>query len=313
MAVHAEGGGAAAQVAVYPVGIAHRDGGDAGAGGGMAPSAITDGLSLPELLHLQHLTLQRSHRGQLFSGKGADAVDADSQAHHVVLVLREALDAGRIQDVAHGHVAYSVGYLPGIFLKKLQLAEGEGILLRVLCHAEVGKQAFHLHFRGFLKHLDELREFLFHEAQAVHARVQLDVDGIVRHPLFPQDAGEFPERIDIGNGGFHAGFDDFRVEVRTGGEHQDGQGDTVAAELKPFHRIGHGQVIGPGSLHHGGKLHASVPVRIGLDQNQQLGLRLQQGAEVSVVIRCGLEVELQAGKIILNHGAKLIFWTDKSA
>ena len=137
VAVHREGGVAAAQMPVNAVGIAHRDGGDDGARGGFAPAAVADGVARAEVLDLQDFAFQRSYRGELHARKRADAVDADAQAHHVVLVLREALNAGGIEDVAHGPVADPVHDGLRVPLEEVELGRREGIFFRVLGHAEV--------------------------------------------------------------------------------------------------------------------------------------------------------------------------------
>ena len=186
MATQGEGGGASAQVTVYAVGITYRDGGDGGAFRGLAPSAVTHGVSGAQLLDLQDLNLQRGHGGQVHIRQGADAVDADAQAHHVVLVLREALYAGAVEDVPHRPVAYAVYDFLRALLEALQLIQGEGVLVRFVGHAEVGEQSFHAHLGALVQVFYEFRELAFHKAQAVHAGVQLDVDGVILHSFFPQ-------------------------------------------------------------------------------------------------------------------------------
>ena len=52
VAVHREGGLAAAQMPVDAVGVTHGDGGDDGARGGLAPAAVADGVARAQVLDL---------------------------------------------------------------------------------------------------------------------------------------------------------------------------------------------------------------------------------------------------------------------
>ena len=126
-------------MAVQAVRITHGDGGDDGAGRGhVAVAAVADGAVLDaQRLDLQHLDLERRHRGEAHAGQGADAVDADAQAHHVVLVLGEALDAGGVQDVPHRLVAEGFGDRPGIGLEHRDLPQGKSVFGRILGGGQV--------------------------------------------------------------------------------------------------------------------------------------------------------------------------------
>ena len=94
-------------MAVDSVGIAAGDGGDYGAFRGDVPAAaVADGaVRRFQLFDLQNLDLQRCNGRELCSGKGANSVDAYSQAHHVELVLRETFYSGGIEDVPERFVA----------------------------------------------------------------------------------------------------------------------------------------------------------------------------------------------------------------
>ena len=247
---------------------------------------------------MQDLAFERCDGGQFLFRQGADTVDADSQPHHVKLVLGEALDAGAVKQMPHGHVADAVGDEGGVVAEQVDLVQREGVLGRVFGHAEVGENGLHLYLGGDFQVLDELRKLLGHETQAVHAGVQLDVHGIILQALFPQYFHQFFQGIEVGDAGFHSGFDDFRIEIRTRGKYQDGKGNTVPAQFQALNGIGDGQIIGPGALHHGGEFHRAMPVGIGLYQYQQFGPGLQKGTEIAVVLHRGLQVEFQAGEIL---------------
>ena len=301
MAVHAERGVSLAQVTVDSVGVTDGDGGDDGARTGLAPSAVTHGVPFTQMLDLQDLAFQGSDRGELDARHGADAVDADTQAHHVVLVLRKTLDAGGVEDMAHGHVADSRRDGLRVLLEKAELGGREGIFLGIVGDTEVGKHGFHLHLRVRVQEIHQRGNLRGHESQAVHACVQFDMDGVVPQADFPEMAAEGVQRLQVRNAGLHACSDDFGVEVRARRQDDDRQADTVLPQLQPLHGIGDGQVIGPGALHHRGKLHGAVSVCIGLDENQQFRRGGQQGTEIPVIALTALQVQLQPGKIILSH------------
>ena len=166
---------------VEAVRIAAGDGGDGGAGrGDLAPAAISHSLVGPlQLFDLKDLDLQGSNRFQPDPGKGADAIDAYSQPHHVELVLREAFYACRVEDMPHRLISESVGKGLGVLPEKLDLSQRECILLRVFRHCEMRKAGDNLHFRASWEVLEKGGEFIAHESQAVHAGVQLDMDGEV--------------------------------------------------------------------------------------------------------------------------------------
>ena len=235
--------------------------------------------------------------------KRADAVDADAQAHHVVLVLREALNAGGIEDVAHGPVADPVHDALGVPIEEVELGRREGVLLRVFRHAQVREDRLDLHFGMRVQEFDECGNLRGHEAQAVHAGIQLDVDRVIPQALADQIGAESVEGFQVGDAGLHPGLDDLRIEVRAGGEDDDREADTVLAELQALDRIGDGKVVGARPLHHRGELHGAVAVRIRLDENQQFRRRVQQGSEITVVAYATAQVQLQPGEIILTHHA----------
>ena len=91
------------------------------------------------MLNLQYLALERSHRRKLHPGQCADAVNPYAQTYHIELVLRESLNASRIQDVPHRLVAKRVGKSPGILLKQFNLPQGEIVVVRLIGGCKVGK------------------------------------------------------------------------------------------------------------------------------------------------------------------------------
>ena len=142
-----------------------------------------------------------------------------------------------------------------------------------------------------------------HEAQAVHAGVQLDVDRVIPQALADQIRAEGVEGFQVGDAGLHAGLDDLRIEVGAGGEDDDREADTVLAQFQALDRIGDGEIVGARPLHHRGELHGAVAVCVRLDENQQFRRRVQPGTEIAVVAYATPQVQLQPGKVILAHHA----------
>ena len=124
----------------------------------------------------------------------------------------------------------------------------------------------------------------------MHAGVQLDVDRIVFEAFLPQYFHQLFERVQVGNAGFHARLNNFREEVGSGGEDEDGERNAITAQLQALHRVGNGQVIGSGPLHHGRKLHGTMAIGICLDQHQQFGFGIQKGTEIPVVFYRGPQI-----------------------
>ena len=293
---------ALSEMAVDAVRIADRDGRDAGARGrDVTVTAIADGLfRVGQGLDLQDFTFERGDGRQADVRQGADAVDPDAEADHVELEFRETLDAGRVEDVPHRPVAEGFRDPVGVLPEQADLSEREGVLLRVLRHAQVREDGLDLHFGALPEQVQEFRQFAGHEAEPVHPRVQFDVDREIPESALPQDLQQLSEGEDVRDAGLQAVVDDFRVEVRAGGQDQHREGDTGLPEFHPFHGIGDGEVVRARPLHHGSELHGPVAVCVGLDQDQQFRLRFQPGAEIPVVLLTAPEIELQAREIVLS-------------
>ena len=299
MAVHAEAGGSAAQMPVDSVSIADRNRGRLHAfPGHPAPAAVAHGVTRTELLDLKHLDLQRSHGVETDSGQGADAVDAYSETYHVELVLGEAFDSGGIQDMPERPVADGRTQFFRTLAEKPDLREGEFILGRIFGGRKVGVYRLHPDFvMGFQEGLQG-GQLVGHEAETVHAGIELDVHRPGFQAALPQGSAQGLERVEIRDARFEPVVDYLGEEVGSGGEHQYRQRDSVASELHPFDRQGHCKVVGSFRLEHGGEFHGSVAVGVGLHEHEQPGGRLQQGAEISIVVPAGRDAEFQPGEIV---------------
>ena len=80
---------------VYPIGITHRDRSDAGARRCYhAMAAIADcPISWFQFFDLKNFNFQRGDQFKMHVRQGADAIYSYSKPNHVMLVLREPLDA----------------------------------------------------------------------------------------------------------------------------------------------------------------------------------------------------------------------------
>ena len=128
----------------------------------------------------------------------------------------------------------------------------------------------------------------------MHTGIQLDVNGIAADAALFEEGAEGFEREEVRDAGFQPAFDDFREKVRTGGQHQNRQGNTVTPQFHSLDGQGDGKVVGAFLLHHCGELGGPVSVGIGLDQDQQLRFPLQQRAEITVIGTAGAEPQFQS-------------------
>ena len=95
---------AVAQVAAQAVGIANGDGGNARGALKDGATAVADGVTGWHVAYLQDGGLQCGHIVEHGVVAWVDAVEAQPQAHHVEVVLREVLDGGGVADVAQNLV-----------------------------------------------------------------------------------------------------------------------------------------------------------------------------------------------------------------
>ena len=150
---------------------------------------------------------------------------------------------------------------------------------------------------GFQEFL-ERRQLGGHEPQAVHPGVELDMDRERLDSAFPENRAEGFERLEIRNSGFEPAVDYLGKEVASGREHEYRQRYSVAPELHTFDRQGHSQIVGAFRLQHGGELHGSVAVGVGLHEHQQTRRGPEQRAEISIVVSAGRDAEFQPREVI---------------
>ena len=87
---------AVAKAAVHAVGVTDGDDGDARGAGDVGAAAVTDGVASGDVLDLQDGGAERADglQAAAVAVGGADAVEGDAEAHHVHLLLAEALYTG---------------------------------------------------------------------------------------------------------------------------------------------------------------------------------------------------------------------------
>ena len=223
--------------------------------------------------------------------------------------MGETLDAGGIEDVVHRLVAQRCGKGIRARLEHAYLPQREIIRLRIFSGREMGINRLHLHPRAVPQEIEKVLKLSRHESQAVHACIQLDMDGKIAEAARLQDCAKSLKSVKVGDAGLQAVVDDLIEKIRPGGKHENGKADTGLAEFDALKGQRNRQVIGAAALHHRGELHRPVPVCIGLHQDEKLGGRLQAGAEVSVVLLAGRKVELQPREIIFRMRHSCIWVT----
>ena len=191
---------AIAKVAIQPVCIADGDDGNARVAVHIAPATVADGITLRHVLYLENRRLQRADITQAAQAGSADTVEADAQAHHVHLVLRETLDAGGIEDMLDDFVFQPLfqglrGHLELPDLLHREVVEDRRIAPRKMredrTRHDTALLAQTLADSGHIAGL---------EAQAVHSRVHFNMDGVRSDsaPLgFADDGVEEAETIDF--------------------------------------------------------------------------------------------------------------------
>ena len=116
----------------------------------------------------------------------------------------------------------------------------------------------------------QLLQILLHKAHAVHARVDLDVAGIVLHPARSNVFVEEAERLDIRQSRLQVIIHNLLETLGTRREHHDGQTHPGAAQRNPLVGKGDAQIIHAGILTDTTQDICSMAIGIGLDQHQHL-------------------------------------------
>ena len=226
-------------------------------------------------------------------GQRADAVDADSEAYHIELVLREALYAGGVKHVHKRLVANGFGQPFGTLAEEIDLPQREFVFRRILGHGKVRIHGAHPHFVVGRKELRERRQLLRHEAETVHSGVEFYVHGEALYAALPKLGAQGFQRVEVGDAGLETVVYYFREEVGARRQHEHGQGHAGTAQLHALDGQGHGEVVGAFFLHHRCEFHGSVPVGVGFHEHEQFSGWPQQRTEVTVVTPCRRQAQFQ--------------------
>ena len=228
-----------------------------------------------------------------------DAVEADAQAHHVKLCAGEALHACGVADVAQDFVVEGLLQRRGGLLKELNLATREAIEQRRVAPHEMGEDGARNHGILPLEALNEARHLFGQEAQAVHAGIELHVDGEVGNALFLGSLNQGVEQVEAIDLGLELVVE-HGLEGGEFGVHNDDIGrDARLAQLRAFVGHGHGQVIHPVLLQRLGNLVRAGSVGRSLHHADHLGLWLEETAVVVEVVHHGLQIDLENGFVHL--------------
>ena len=101
------------------------------------------------------------------------------------------------------------------------------------------------------------------------------------------------EGLQVGDGRLQPVAYHLLEEVCPRSKNQHRKRYTSLAELHPFERKGHCEVIRACTLHHACEFHGPVPVGVGLHEHEHPGFRFQKGTEIPVVALCGRELEFE--------------------
>ena len=117
-------------------------------------------------------------------GHGFNAVEPDTDAHHIELLFGEAHDAGGVENVAKNVVVECGLHHCRTFFEIGKLPHGVGILRRLICHAKVGEHRCRLNYILTFQQFDEGGQLFFGESEAMHTGVDFDVHGKIVGTIF---------------------------------------------------------------------------------------------------------------------------------
>ena len=294
---------AVAQMAVEAVGIA--DGGDSDARGALRHprTVVAHAVALRDVFELRDAGFEGADglETALHGRLGRKAVEAYAETHHVVLRFGEPLDAGGVEYVEQ-YVAFAEGVAQGVGpqAEPFELQSGEVVGRGVVGAGQMGEDGTHGEGAvGIVEPPGQLVEVGLGKAEAVHAGVELDVDG---HGLllFSEGAhgvGEEVEDAEAVDVGFEAVADDVGKALLLGVHDHDGEGDAVAAQIDALVAIGHGEVIDMVVLQDAGHLGLAGAVGGCLDHRHEAGAGTDEGAVVVEVGNEVVEVDLHDGLV----------------
>ncbi len=179
------------------------------------------------------------------------------------------------------------------------LRAGVVVLLGHVRAVEVREERGDLHFGRRVEGAAEGVELLLHEAQAVHPRIELDVDRIAAFARMGGRRGEGLQRVEAVYFGFETVGDHRAEAVGVGVEHHDRHRDAPFAQQHPFVGEGDGEVVDPLVLEQLRHLEIARAVRSRLDHRHEAGPEGEFRAEAVQVVGHGVEVDLEDRRVAL--------------
>ena len=223
----------------------------------------------------------------------AEAIKPQPEAAHVELRLGETFDGGRIGRMADNRVGQRSGDAGAHAVEQRDLRPGIGILFGHVGTVEVREDRSDLDLRGFRQRLAQRPDFVVHEAQPVHTRVELDMDRVTALARMHHGPGEGSERMKAVYLGFEAVGDHLIETVGIGVEHHDGHRNAPLPQQYPLVGERHGQVIDALVLQELRDFEIAGTVRTGLDHRHELRTEAELRTEEIKVVRHSVEVDLQ--------------------
>ena len=218
-----------AQSAVESVGIANGDGGDARGAHQLSSTAVAHGFRFGHVVYLQYGGLKLADGVEQAVAHRTDAIEAEAQAHHVVMILGEAFDACRVAYVAQYLVGEGGLQGGGGFVEAGGLQVSEGVELGAVAACKMREHRAGNHSRLTAEATDEAGHLVGTEAQAAHARVDLDMYGVVQVAFTLARANHLFQQGEAVDFRFQIVLEEGLEGCQLGVHHEDAGGDASLA------------------------------------------------------------------------------------
>ena len=264
-----------AQMAVEPVGIAYRNGGNHRWLANCAPSAVADGIWWSDLSELENGGFQRADVVDDAVVARVHTIETKSQTAHVHLPLGEMLNAGGVVHVAEYLVLEGGLQAFAALVEECKLTCGEVVEVVAVCSYEVGEYRAGNDGVLVVQSLNELVNVSNGvKAKPVHACVELYVYGIARDAFLLGSLDKCVEYSEVVNLWLQIVVKHCLEGCHLRVHHHDVARNAVASEGCTLIGYCHGEIVYTMVLQCFGNLYAAGSVGIGFYHAYQLGLRL---------------------------------------
>ena len=227
---------------------------------------------------------------------GVHAIEAQPQAHHVEVAFGEAFDACTVANVAQNFVVEGVLQGERGVVEQAELLGRESVEVRTIATHKVREYRARHQRRLVRQAVDEYRHVgPGIEAQAVHARVNLDVYGESLYALLFSGAYQRLQQFETVHLGLEFVFKEGVKGRHLRVHHDDARRDACAAQFGALVGHGHGQVVHALVLQRTGNLYAACAVGRSLHHAGDAGARFHEGAVVVQVLRECFQVHVEGG------------------